>query len=84
MADDRTYRYSAVFEPADEGGYVVHIPTLGIATEGDTLDEAREMAEDAVRCYVEGCLQDGEEVPVEREDAMLTSIAVHVRAVARA
>ena len=65
-----------MFEPAEEGGYVVHIPTLGIATEGDTLNEAREMAEDAVRCDVEGCLHDGEEVPVEREDAVLTTITV--------
>jgi hypothetical protein len=47
-----TYRYTAIFEPAEEGGYVVTIPALnGLTTEGDTLEEARAMAADAIRCY---------------------------------
>jgi antitoxin HicB len=38
-----------LFEPAEEGGYVVTRPALpGLVTEGDTLDDAREMARDAI------------------------------------
>lgn len=74
-----TYAYTAVFEPAEEGGFVVHVPALpGLWTEGDTLEEARTMAADAIRCYIEGCLQDGVEIPVERDDALHTRIAVNI------
>jgi len=48
------YSYTVLFEPADEGGFVVTCPALpGLVTEGDTLDEAREMARDAIRVYLE-------------------------------
>ena len=52
--------YTAVFEPADEGGYVVTCPALpGLVTEGGTLAEARDWAKDAVRVYVESLIEDG-------------------------
>jgi predicted RNase H-like HicB family nuclease len=48
------YRYMALFAPSDEGGFVVTCPALpGLVTEGDTLEEARAMAEDAIR----GCIE---------------------------
>ena len=35
---DIEYRYTVVYEPAKEGGYVVTVPALpGLVTEGDTL-----------------------------------------------
>lgn len=56
----RILKYKAIFEPATEGGYTVIIPALpGCITEGDTLDEAREMAIDAINCYCESLLKDG-------------------------
>jgi antitoxin HicB len=52
--------FTAVFEPAEEGGYVVTYPAIpNLATQGETLDEARAMAEDCLRCYVEGLAADG-------------------------
>lgn len=46
----REYRDTVLFEPAEEGGFVVTCPGLpGLVTEGDTLEEARAMAEDAIR-----------------------------------
>ena len=54
------HRYTVLFEPAEEGGYVVTCPALpGLVTEGDTLDEAREMALDAIRAYLESRHKDG-------------------------
>jgi antitoxin HicB len=42
------------FEPAEEGGFVVTCPALpGLVTEGDTLEEARAMAQDAILAYLE-------------------------------
>ena len=47
-------RYSAVFEPAEEGGYVVTVPKLpGLVTEGDTFEKAMAMAKDAIKGYLE-------------------------------
>jgi predicted RNase H-like HicB family nuclease len=39
------YLYPAVFDPNENGGYTVTFPDLpGCVTEGDTLDEALQMA----------------------------------------
>jgi antitoxin HicB len=39
-----------IFEPAEEGGYTAYIPELpGAISEGETVDEAREMVLDAAR-----------------------------------
>ena len=58
------FRYTVLFEPAEEGGYVVTCPALpGLVTEGDTLNEAREMARDAIRGYLESLQKDGLPLP---------------------
>jgi predicted RNase H-like HicB family nuclease len=46
--------YTVLFETAGEGGFVVTCPALpGLVTEGDTFEEARTMADDAIRGYIE-------------------------------
>ncbi len=58
--------YTVLMTPDETGGYVVTCPALpGLVTEGDTLEEARAMAADAIRCYVESLLEDGEPVPTD-------------------
>jgi predicted RNase H-like HicB family nuclease len=58
------YTYLAVFEPAEEGGYVVRFPSLpGIVTEGETLDEARAMATDLLTGYLELLRERGKPLP---------------------
>lgn len=55
----------ALFEPAPEGGFVVTVPALpGLVTEGDTLEEAREMVKDAIRGYLESLIKHGEQIPI--------------------
>ena len=64
----REYSYTVLFEPAQEGGYTVTVPALpGVVTEGDTLEEARAMAKDAIRCYLESLHKDRLPIPVDRE-----------------
>lgn len=49
-------RYTVVYQavpPEDGAGYYAHIPALDITTEGETLKEAKEMARDAIECYLE-------------------------------
>jgi predicted RNase H-like HicB family nuclease len=60
------HRYTVIFEPAEEGGYVVHVPALnGAATQGETLEEAREMARDLIIGYLEALSKDGTPAPIE-------------------
>lgn len=68
----RSYEYTAFFEANENGGYTVTVPALpGLVTEGKTLEDAREMAKDAIRCYIEGLKKAKEPVPIEKETAQL-------------
>ncbi|MGB2622417.1 MAG: type II toxin-antitoxin system HicB family antitoxin [Candidatus Acidiferrum sp.] len=68
----RAYEYTAFFEANDNGGYTVTVPALpGLVTEGKNLEDARRMAKDAIRCYIEGLKLAKERIPLERETAQL-------------
>jgi antitoxin HicB len=59
-------RYTAIFEAAEEGGYIVTFPAIPeLATQGETLDEARAMAIDCLRAFLESLRKDGEPLPYE-------------------
>ncbi len=61
------YTYTAVFEPTEDGGFVVSVPTLaGCITQGETFEEAQEMVVDAIRGYLESLRKDGLPIPVEQ------------------
>jgi len=60
----REYIFTAVFEPEPEGGYTVHFPALrGCITHGEALDEARNMAREALELYLESLIEDGIPIP---------------------
>ena len=49
---------------SSEGGYQVIVPALpGIVTYGRYIEEAREMARDAIVCHLRGLLKDGVTLP---------------------
>ena len=56
--------YPAIFEPAEEGGFIVRFPGFdwGV-TQGDTQHEAEEMAVDAIRTMIRELIRQGQEVP---------------------
>jgi antitoxin HicB len=64
----REYNFTVLFEPAEEGGYVVRCPALpGLVTEGNTLAEARLMALDAIRAYIQSLQKDGLPIPPDKK-----------------
>ena len=68
------YQYEVIFDPNKEG-YTVTIPKLpGLVTEGDNLKEAREMARDAIRCYIEALLKDQMPNTSTRKEAISITI----------
>jgi predicted RNase H-like HicB family nuclease len=67
---EKQYRYTVVFQPIPQGGYGVMVPAIPeICTFGETLQEARQMAEDAIRCFLESALRTGEPIPSDVEPA---------------
>jgi predicted RNase H-like HicB family nuclease len=64
----QAYTYTVLLEPDEDGGFVVTCPALpGLVTHGDTLEEAREHATEAIELYLE-CLQaEGSPIPAGEE-----------------
>jgi predicted RNase H-like HicB family nuclease len=61
-----TYQFTVVIERQPEGEYLVSVPALpGCYTEGRTLEEAQEMAADAIRAYCASLRKHGEPIPIE-------------------
>jgi predicted RNase H-like HicB family nuclease len=71
--------YTVIFEPAEEGGFIVHVPALpGCHTQGETLDEAYKMVQDAILGYIETLRDLKEEIPREAETSIIAKIPVRV------
>lgn len=78
-----TRRYTAVFEAAEGGGYTVCFPALpGCITEGDTIEEARANAVEALQAYLESLIADGQPLPADEANSVLReSVAVELQGV---
>ena len=63
------HQFTVIIERQPEGEYLVSVPALpGCYTEGRTLEEAREMAADAISAYCASLLNHGEPIPVESSE----------------
>ena len=64
MQQPVVYNYTVLYEQLSEGGYNVMVPAIPeICTYGETLEEARAMAKDAIQCFVESAIKAGEIIP---------------------
>jgi predicted RNase H-like HicB family nuclease len=58
------HAYNVLLQPEPEGGFTVTCPSLpGLVTYGETLEEARAMAADAIEGYLECLMEDGLPLP---------------------
>ncbi|MFN7102947.1 MAG: type II toxin-antitoxin system HicB family antitoxin [Pseudorhizobium sp.] len=56
--------YIGLIHKEDGSDYGVSFPDfLGVVTAGETLDDARQMAEEALTFHIEGMLEDGDMIP---------------------
>jgi predicted RNase H-like HicB family nuclease len=63
----KEYFYTVFFNRAQEGGYIITVPTLAeFSVETDDLEEAREITRHAVRDFLEGLIKNGEFIPEEK------------------
>ncbi len=75
MKSENVLTYTAVFEPAKEGGYVVSVPALpGCITQGETFEEAKRYIQEAITLYLASLKDLGEEIPHEFADPVITRI----------
>lgn len=73
----KLYEYTAVFQPAAEGGYTVTVPALpGCISEGDTFEEALSNIKEAMELYLEE-LKLKEDFPKE-DNAIVAPVKVRV------
>jgi antitoxin HicB len=72
------YRYTVILLPdAEAGGYVVEVPALpGCVTQGDSIEEALAMAENAISIWIRDMAADGEAIPVEHDAPLLATVEV--------
>lgn len=62
----KTLTYRTLFQKEPEGGYTAIVPALpGCVTYGETLEEALEMAKDAISLYIESLNAHNDPIPTE-------------------
>jgi predicted RNase H-like HicB family nuclease len=63
--------FNVVLRPEPEGGFTAIVPALpGCVTHGRTLDEAKEMARDAIVGYIESLRKHREPIPTDNDTLM--------------
>jgi len=71
------FNFTVIFEPATEGGFIVHVPSLpGCHTQGETLDDAFKMARDAIYGYIKVMKELKEDIPKESGNSIVAKIPV--------
>ncbi len=76
----RLLSYRILLGKEPEGGYTVIVPSLpGCVTYGDTIEEAIEMAKEAIELYIKSLKEHDEEIPTE-EGTLEYTLTVKARA----
>lgn len=66
----KQYNLPIIIEPCEEGGFFARCPVLpGCHVEAESISQALEFIEDAIRAYVESCR--------EHKDSLLSEIAAY-------
>lgn len=68
--------YSVVLEPAEEGGFVVHCPVVGVSSQGETREEALKNIVEAVEAFLESQRLLGLPIPEEHGALELATVEV--------
>ncbi|MBI4155624.1 MAG: type II toxin-antitoxin system HicB family antitoxin [Candidatus Zambryskibacteria bacterium] len=69
--------FTAFFEKNELRGYTVTVPSLpGLVTEGRTFEEAKIMAYDAVKCYIQGLKKTKKDVRENETGSFQIAVAI--------
>ncbi len=74
----KVLKYTVVFEPSEEGGYVASVPVLpGCLSQGETFEETAKMIKDAISGYLAVLKEKGEEIPKESGEVVISKVEVY-------
>ena len=77
----KIHSYFAVFDPATEGGFNVSFPDFpGCFTFGNTFEEAKEMAAEALELWIEELNHQQQHIPKRKLRPIIDEITVKVPA----
>ena len=66
MISMKVLNYRILLKKEPEGGYTVMVPLLpGCVTYGETIEEAIDMAKEAIELYIESLKEHGEIIPTK-------------------
>ena len=69
-------RYAIVIEKAPGSNYSAYVPDLpGCVSVGDTLDEVKQMIQEAIELHIEGLREDGLPVPEPSTEVAVVDVA---------
>ena len=80
----KTFNYRIIVEPDERTGtnkpcFTAYCPTLGLADDGDTLQEALENIKRLINFHIENLAAEGKEIPFdETSKDVITSVSVEV------
>jgi predicted RNase H-like HicB family nuclease len=75
-----SYDFTIVIEP-DEDSFHAFVPVLpGCHSFGESVEEAKKNIAEAIELHVESMLEDGEEIPLEKEPVLVTRLSVPIAA----
>lgn len=82
--ETKILNYRIIIEPdkqtgSGKVGFTAFCPTLGVADDGDTIEEAIKNVRGAIRVYVESLIEDNLSVPVDKpESDFITTAQINV------
>lgn len=62
----------------EDNAYAALVPVLGIASQGNTIEAALAMAQEAAELHIQGLVEDGEPVLEEDSPPIIASIEIAV------
>lgn len=79
VATQQMISYRILLKKEPEGGYTVTVPSLtGCVTYGKTIEEAIEMAKEAIELYLESLKSHNEEIPTDEGTLEYTlTVGIH-------
>ena len=84
--ETKVLNYRIIIEPDKQigtrkKGYTAYCPTLGVADDGDTIEEAIKNVQDAIKVYVDSLIEDKLPVPIDQpEKDIVTTTQINIDA----
>lgn len=76
---NKTFSYPVLFTPAPEGGFDVSFPDFpGCVTFGDTYEEAKKMAIEALTLWIETLQEQHESIPRQPSRPIMDELQLQV------